>query len=43
MENKYPIVTLEMEDGSIMKAELYPHIAPNTVNNFVDLVSKGIL
>ncbi|MBQ2960725.1 MAG: peptidylprolyl isomerase [Oscillospiraceae bacterium] len=36
-----PIVTFEMEDGSIMKAELYPELAPNTVNNFVSLVSKG--
>lgn len=36
-----PIVTFEMENGDIMKAELYPEIAPNTVNNFVSLVSKG--
>ncbi|MDY3860658.1 MAG: peptidylprolyl isomerase [Candidatus Limivicinus sp.] len=36
-----PIVTFEMEDGSVMKAELYPEIAPNTVNNFISLVSKG--
>ena len=36
-----PIVTFEMEDGSIMKAELYPELAPNTVNNFISLVSKG--
>ena len=36
-----PIVTFEMEDGSIMKAELYPKVAPNTVNNFISLVSKG--
>jgi len=36
-----PIVTIEMADGSIMKAELYPQIAPNTVNNFVSLVIKG--
>ena len=36
-----PIVTFEMEDGGIMKAELYPELAPNTVNNFVSLVSKG--
>ena len=33
-----PIVTFEMENGKIMKAELYPDIAPNTVNNFVTLV-----
>jgi len=37
----YPIVTFEMEDGGIMKAELYPDVAPNTVNNFISLVSKG--
>ena len=30
-----PIVTFEMENGDIMKAELYPEIAPNTVNNFI--------
>ena len=36
-----PIVTFEMENGDIMKAELYPEIAPNTVNNFISLVKKG--
>ena len=36
-----PIVTFEMENGDIMKAELYPKIAPNTVNNFISLVQKG--
>lgn len=36
-----PIVTFEMEDGKIFKAELYPEIAPNTVNNFLSLVKKG--
>ena len=36
-----PIVTFEMENGDIMKAELYPEIAPNTVRNFVSLVNKG--
>ena len=36
-----PIVTFEMENGDVIKAELYPEIAPNTVNNFVSLVSKG--
>ena len=36
-----PIVTFEMEDGGIIKAELYPEIAPNTVNSFISLVSKG--
>ena len=39
MEN--PIVTFEMENGDIMKAELYPETAPNTVNNFISLVQKG--
>ena len=36
-----PIVTIEMENGAVMKAELYPEIAPNTVNNFISLVKKG--
>ena len=36
-----PIVTFEMENGYIMKAELYPEIAPNTVNNFISLVQNG--
>ena len=36
-----PVVTFEMENGKIMKAELYPEIAPNTVNNFISLVKKG--
>jgi peptidyl-prolyl cis-trans isomerase B (cyclophilin B) len=36
-----PIVTIEMANGDIIKAELYPEIAPNTVNNFISLVSKG--
>ena len=39
--NKNPIVTIEMENGNIMKAELYPEIAPNTVNNFISLINKG--
>lgn len=38
---KNPIVTFEMENGSVFKAELYPEIAPNTVNNFLSLVNKG--
>ncbi len=38
---KNPIVTFEMQNGSIMKAELYPEIAPNTVNNFISLVNQG--
>ena len=36
-----PIVTIEMEDGGIMKAELYPEIAPNTVNSFISLINAG--
>ena len=35
-----PIVTIEMENGDIMKGELYPEIAPNTVNNFISLIQK---
>lgn len=36
-----PIVTIEMENGEIMKAELYPETAPETVNNFISLINKG--
>ena len=36
-----PIVTITMQNGDVIKAELYPEIAPNTVNNFVSLASKG--
>ena len=36
-----PIVTIEMEDGGVIKAELYPEVAPNTVNNFISLMQKG--
>ena len=36
-----PIVTITMDNGDVMKAELYPEIAPNTVNNFISLVKKG--
>ena len=36
-----PIVTIEMENGSIIKAELYPEVAPNSVNNFISLIQKG--
>lgn len=35
-----PIVTITMEDGSVMKAELYPEIAPESVNNFISLINK---
>lgn len=38
---KNPVVTITMENGDVMKAELYPEIAPNTVNNFISLVKKG--
>lgn len=41
MENLNPIVTITMEDGSTIKVELYPEIAPNTVANFISLVQKG--
>ena len=36
-----PIVTITMEDGSVMKAELYPEIAPISVNNFISLIQKN--
>lgn len=36
-----PVVTIEMENGKAIKVELYPEIAPNTVNNFISLVKKG--
>jgi len=36
-----PIATIEMENGGIMKLELYPDIAPNTVRNFISLANKG--
>ena len=36
-----PIVTIEMENGGIIKAELYPQVAPNSVNNFISLIQKG--
>lgn len=38
---KNPVVTITMENGGVMKAELYPEIAPNTVRNFLSLVGKG--
>ena len=38
---KNPVVTIEMENGDIIKVELYPEVAPNTVNNFISLVKKG--
>ena len=36
-----PIVTITMENGDVIKAELYPEIAPNSVNNFISLIKKG--
>ncbi|MBO5341419.1 MAG: peptidylprolyl isomerase [Lachnospiraceae bacterium] len=36
-----PIVTITMEDGSVIKAELYPEIAPESVNNFISLIKKN--
>ena len=39
--NKNPIVTIEMENGDIIKVELYPNKAPETVNNFVSLIQQG--
>ena len=41
MTNENPIVTIEMENSDVMKLELYPDTAPNTVNNFISLVKKG--
>ena len=38
---KNPVVTITMENGDVMKAELYPEIAPNTVHNFISLIKKG--
>ena len=38
---KNPIVTIKMENGGVIKAELYPEIAPNTVRNFIDLIDRG--
>ena len=38
-----PIVTITMEDGSVIKAELYPEIAPNTVNNFISLIQRAFM
>lgn len=41
MTEKNPIVTFMMENGDVIKAELYPEIAPNTVSNFISLIEKG--
>ena len=37
----HPIVTIEMESGAVMTGELYPELAPNTVNNFIALANSG--
>ncbi len=37
---KNPVVTITMENGGVMKAELYPEVAPNTVKNFIDLINR---
>ena len=42
MENN-PIVTIEMEDGGIIKAELYPDIAPQSVYNFISLATAATM
>jgi peptidyl-prolyl cis-trans isomerase B (cyclophilin B) len=36
-----PIVTITMENGDVIEAELYPEIAPESVNNFISLIKKG--
>lgn len=36
-----PVVTFKMQDGGVMKAELYPEVAPNTVKNFISIIEKG--
>ncbi len=36
-----PVVTMELDNGNVVKAELYPEVAPNTVNNFISLINKG--
>lgn len=38
-----PVVTFTMADGKVMKAELYPEVAPNTVNNFISLVKRDFM
>ena len=39
--SQHPVITIEMESGDLIKAELYPEIAPNTVHNFLSLVNSG--
>lgn len=38
---KNPEITITMEDGGVIRAELYPEVAPNTVKNFISLAGKG--
>ncbi|WWR15609.1 peptidylprolyl isomerase [Lachnospiraceae bacterium JLR.KK008] len=38
---KNPVITITMENGDLIKAELYPETAPNTVNNFISLIQKN--
>ena len=40
-EMNHPIATITMEDGGVIRAELYPEVAPNTVKNFISLAKKG--
>ena len=40
---KHPVVTITMEDGGVMKLELYPEVAPGTVNNFLSLAKWGFM
>ena len=40
-QTNHPVVTIEMKDGKVIKAELYPEVAPNTVNSFISLINKG--
>ena len=40
-EGEYPIATIEMANGDVMKLELYPDVAPNTVANFIELANSG--
>lgn len=40
-DTKLPLVTIELEDGGVIEAELYPDVAPNTVNSFISLIKSG--
>lgn len=40
-DKENPIVTINLENGDVIKIELYPKVAPNTVNNFISLINKG--